>query len=117
MVQNARFNVVEKFAGRATRRDEIVPAPGRHAARRAQETSRDRITATEIGKQITDLATALAAAQGEIKAASKDATNPHFGSRYATLDGSWPDRRGLRVRTILSAVGKRLANGCFRGRR
>ena len=36
-------------------------------------------------EQIGELAAALAAAQGMMTAASKDATNPHFKSRYATL--------------------------------
>jgi len=34
---------------------------------------------------IGDLAKALAAAQGEMSAAAKDATNPHFKTRYADL--------------------------------
>ena len=36
-------------------------------------------------EQIGDLALALAIAQGQIKGASKDSTNPHFKSRYADL--------------------------------
>lgn len=36
-------------------------------------------------EQINDLATALAAAQGEIENASKNSANPHFRSRYADL--------------------------------
>ena len=35
---------------------------------------------------IKELATALAKAQGEIKGAKKDGTNPHFRSAYATLE-------------------------------
>jgi hypothetical protein len=40
-------------------------------------------------EQIDKLAEALAAAQGEIKAATKDAQNPFFKSSYATLDSVW----------------------------
>lgn len=36
-----------------------------------------------------DIATALARAQGEMKAAIKDSENPHFRSRYATLAAVW----------------------------
>lgn len=36
--------------------------------------------------QINELAEALAQAQGKIEGAVKDKTNPHYGSRYATLD-------------------------------
>ena len=43
---------------------------------------------------IGELAFALAAAQGEMTAASKDATNPHFKSRYATLASVWDAIRG-----------------------
>ncbi len=35
---------------------------------------------------ISKLATALAVAQGQIESASKDATNPHFRSKYADFD-------------------------------
>lgn len=40
-------------------------------------------------ESIIELATALAKAQGEIKEAPKDNTNPHFGSRYADLASVW----------------------------
>jgi hypothetical protein len=39
----------------------------------------------EFSDKIGEVAKALAAAQGEIKDASKDATNPHFKNKYATL--------------------------------
>jgi hypothetical protein len=45
-------------------------------------------------EQIGELAAALAAAQGKMTAASKDATNPHFKSRYATLASVWDAIRG-----------------------
>lgn len=37
-------------------------------------------------EDISKLATALAVAQGQIESASKDATNPHFRSKYADFD-------------------------------
>lgn len=40
-------------------------------------------------EQINELAKALAAAQGEMKAAAKDAQNPFFKSNYATLESVW----------------------------
>lgn len=39
--------------------------------------------------QINDLAAALAKAQGQMEAASKDSTNPHFKSKYADLASVW----------------------------
>ncbi len=36
--------------------------------------------------QINEIAKALAKAQGEMKTAEKDSTNPHFRSRYCSLD-------------------------------
>lgn len=38
---------------------------------------------------INELAAALAKAQGEIKGAAKDATNPHFKNKYADLASVW----------------------------
>lgn len=40
-------------------------------------------------ESIKEIATALAKAQGEMKPAPKDATNPHFKSRYADLASIW----------------------------
>lgn len=37
-------------------------------------------------ESIAKLAAALVAAQAEIKAVAKDSTNPHFGSKFASLD-------------------------------
>jgi hypothetical protein len=51
---------------------------------------------------IGELAKALAAAQGEMTSASKDATNPHFKSRYATLASVWDAIRGPLSRNGLS---------------
>lgn len=43
----------------------------------------------EMSEHINDLAAALAKAQAEIKPAAKDATNPHFKSKYAGLPAVW----------------------------
>ncbi|HYE74238.1 MAG TPA: ERF family protein, partial [Blastocatellia bacterium] len=43
----------------------------------------------EHSEQLDKLATALSAAQGQIKVAIKDSTNPHFKSRYADLGSVW----------------------------
>lgn len=43
----------------------------------------------EHSEQINELAAALAKAQAEMKGALKDATNPHFNSKYAGLDSVW----------------------------
>lgn len=40
-------------------------------------------------ENISEIAGALAKAQGEIRAAVKDSTNPHFKSRYADLASVW----------------------------
>ena len=56
-----------------------------------------------------ELAAAQAAAHGEMTAASKDATNPHFKSRYATLASVWDairgplSRHGLSVSQVLES--------------
>lgn len=43
----------------------------------------------ETSSRLTKLAEALAKAQGEIEAAKKDSTNPHFKSKYADLASVW----------------------------
>lgn len=43
----------------------------------------------EKSDQINEIAGALAKAQGVVKGASKDATNPHFRSKYADLASVW----------------------------
>lgn len=48
----------------------------------------------KTSEQINEIAGALAKAQAEITAAEKDRTNPHFNSRYATLDALWGAVRG-----------------------
>lgn len=43
----------------------------------------------ETKLQINELAKAMASAQGELHAALKSATNPHFKSKYANLEEVW----------------------------
>lgn len=43
----------------------------------------------ETSEQINELAAALSKAQGQIKGAAKDSTNPHFKSSYADLASVW----------------------------
>jgi hypothetical protein len=61
------------------------------------EHDRDFVTdegSTDMSSSIAKLAAALAKAQGNISAASKDKTNPHFKSRYADLASVWEACRG-----------------------
>lgn len=59
---------------------------------------------------IGELATALAKAQGEIKTAAKDSTNPHFKSKYADLASVWDacraalSKNGLAVAQITATT-------------
>lgn len=55
-------------------------------------------------EQINELATALAKAQGAVRPAIKDSTNPHFKSRYADLAAVWDA-----CREALSAHGLSVA--------
>ncbi len=55
-------------------------------------------------ENIGELAKALAAAQGEMGAASKDATNPHFKTRYADLASIMDACRGPLTRAGLSVT-------------
>lgn len=70
--------------------------------------------ALEKSDQINELSTALSKAQGEMEAAKKDATNPHFKSKYATLAAVWEAARaplaknGLSVIQSLSIVEKQI---------
>src|SRR5690348_4537152 len=43
----------------------------------------------EISGDVGKLFAALAKAQGAIKGALKDSTNPHFKSKYADLESTW----------------------------
>lgn len=47
----------------------------------------------KMSTEIKDLATALAKAQGSLKAAEKDGKNPHFKSSFATLESVWDSIR------------------------
>ena len=67
----------------------------------------------EKSEQISDLAKALAKAQGEVTNAIKNSANPHFRSRYADLAAIWDvirepfSRNGLAVvQTVNFADGK-----------
>lgn len=59
-------------------------------------------------EQINELAGALAKAQGTMKSASKDGLNPHFKSKYATLDSIWEaikeplSQNGLSISQLIS---------------
>jgi hypothetical protein len=55
-------------------------------------------------ESIAELAAALAAAQAEMRAASKDAANPMFRSKYATLSSIWEAAREPLARNGLSVV-------------
>lgn len=54
--------------------------------------------------QINEIALALSKAQGEMQAAEKDGTNPHFRSNYATLDSIWKACRRPLASNGLSVV-------------
>jgi hypothetical protein len=60
---------------------------------------------------ISELAAALAAAQGEVKAAALDGENPHYGSRYATLSALWAVVRAAFPKHGLSIVQGAAENG------
>lgn len=61
-------------------------------------------------ESINELAAALAKAQGEIKSAAKDSTNPHFKSKYADLASVWDacraalSKNGLAVAQITATT-------------
>ena len=55
-------------------------------------------------ESIAKLAEALSKAQGEIKGAKKDSTNPHFKSQYADLESTWEACRGPLSKHGLSVV-------------
>lgn len=48
----------------------------------------------QTSEQISEIATALSAAQAEMKPALKDATNPAYRSKYADLTAVWEACRG-----------------------
>lgn len=61
--------------------------------------------------EINEIATALSKAQGQMNAAAKDSTNPHFKSKYADLASVWQACReplssnGLAVTQTLDLIG------------
>lgn len=55
-------------------------------------------------EQINELATALAKAQAQITSASHDGLNPHFKSKYSTLDSVWKACRAPLTANGLSIV-------------
>lgn len=61
--------------------------------------------------ELGDLATALAKAQGEIKAAIKAKVNPHFKSKYADLDACWDVAREPLSKNHLAVVQWPSAHG------
>lgn len=58
----------------------------------------------QTSDQINEIATALAKAQGEIKGAAKDSTNPHFKSSYADLSSVWDACRAALSKHGLSVI-------------
>lgn len=58
----------------------------------------------ETSEQINDLAAALAKAQGQIKGAVKDSTNPHFRSSYADLASVWEACRSALTENGLAVI-------------
>lgn len=62
----------------------------------------------EKSESITELAAALSAAQAEIKDAHKDATNPDFKSKYATLESVFGT-----IRPTLSKHGLAVSQFCL----
>ncbi len=55
-------------------------------------------------EQINEIAGALAKAQGDIKGAAKDSTNPHFKSKYADLASVWDACRQALSKNGLSVI-------------
>lgn len=58
----------------------------------------------ETSQSIAAIAAALAKAQGEIKGAAKDSTNPHFKSQYADLASVWEACRAALSKNGLSVI-------------
>lgn len=64
-------------------------------------------------QEINEIAAALAKAQGQMNAAAKDSTNPHFKSKYADLASVWQACReplsanGLSVTQTLDLAGEK----------
>jgi len=58
----------------------------------------------EMSEQIGELAKALSVAQGQIKGAMKDSSNPFFKSKYADLSSVWEACRGPLSANGLSVI-------------
>lgn len=58
----------------------------------------------KTSEQINEIAEALSKAQGQMKGAEKDGRNPHFKSKYMTLDAVWHSIREALSANGLSAV-------------
>lgn len=58
----------------------------------------------ETSQTLNELATALSKAQGEMRNAQKDGTNPHFKAQYATLDSVWDACRAPLSKHGLSVI-------------
>lgn len=69
----------------------------------------------QTSENINEIAGALAKAQGKIKGASKDSTNPHFKSKYADLASVWEACRAALSENGLSVlqVTDTTADGIF----
>jgi len=65
----------------------------------------------EMSNPINELAAALAKAQGDMSAASKDNINPHFKSKYADLSSVWDACREALSKNELSIVQIPESNG------
>jgi hypothetical protein len=57
-----------------------------------------------MSEVVSKLALALSKAQGEIKNASKDATNPHFRANYATLASVWDACRAALSKNEIAVI-------------
>jgi len=62
-------------------------------------------------ESINELATALAKAQGQIKGATKDASNPFFKSKYADLASVWDACRSALAANGLAVIQSPSADG------
>lgn len=58
----------------------------------------------KMSEQINELATALSKAQGQIKGAAKDSSNPFFKSKYADLSSVWEACREALSKNSLAVV-------------
>lgn len=65
----------------------------------------------ETSEEVGELAKALAQAQAEVETATKDRTNPHFGSKYADLASVWDACRKPLTKHGLSVVQLPVSDG------